>query len=92
MERSSIKPNSQTINGYLSKIEEIGFGIEFDCLRVASTAGDIMPPHPYQWMATTKHRPGDDDVFEGVGGTPHEAVRDLYHTLKNWDWSTPEDF
>jgi hypothetical protein len=83
---------SRNIDYYLSKIEEIGFGIEFDCLRAFSTAGDITPPYPYQWMATTKHRPGDDDVFEGVGGTPLEAVRDLYRTLKYWDWNTVEDY
>ncbi len=67
---------------YLAKIEDLGW-VEFDCLTAVSTAGDWRPPYNYQWRAMTKLRPGDDDPFEGVGGTPLEAIRDLYHALKN---------
>ena len=80
IERASISTKSRNINFYLQEIENLDW-VEFDCLRPYSTYGDWRPPYPYQWMATTRVRPGDDDPFEGVGGTPLEAVKDLYKSL-----------
>lgn len=81
IERSTINPRSRNLNWYLQEIENMEW-IEFDKLVPWSTAGDFRPPYPYQWQALTKPRPGDDDPFEGIGGSPLEAVRDLYRTLK----------
>jgi hypothetical protein len=72
---------SHTINFYMDKIREFDW-VEFDKLECISLEGEIRRPYPYQWYAYTKYRPGDDDPFEGVGGSPFEAVRDLYRTLK----------
>lgn len=80
IERQSINPKSRNLNWYLQEIENMEW-VEFDKLVPWTTAGDIRPPYPYQWQALTKPRPGDDDPFEGIGGTPLEAVRDLYHSL-----------
>ena len=68
-------PKSHSFDSYLDKIKKLGF--EFDVLRAYSTAGDIRPPYPYQWQATTKPISGYDDVPEGLGGTPFEAIKDL---------------
>lgn len=75
--RSSINPKQRSINFYLEKI-----GIEkFGSIEVFSTAGDIRPPYPYQWVATSI--PYGDDGYEGVGATPFEAIRNLYQEMKN---------
>jgi len=75
--RSSINPKSRNINFYLEKI-----GIKnFHELKVFSTAGDIRPPYPYQWQATSIAF--GDDGFEGIGATPFEAIRDLYKAMKH---------
>lgn len=74
--RSSINPKQRDINFYLEKI-----GIErFGKLEVFSTAGDIRPPYPYQWRATSIVY--GDDPFEGLGGTPFEAIKNLYKDMK----------
>lgn len=57
-------------------------GWNFDSLKAYSTAGDIRPPYPYQWLATTKVKEGDDDAYEGIGATPLKAIRDLYKNIK----------
>ena len=44
---------------YLDKIKELG--CEFEKLEAFCTDGDIRPPYPYQWRATTKIIKGDDD-------------------------------
>lgn len=77
--RYSIK--SQTIAWWLEKIERLGW-IEFDNLKSYTTEG-AREEHPYQWIATTKVRPGDDDPFEGIGWSPYDAVRNLYYVLKD---------
>lgn len=78
--RSTIRSNTNNINYFLELIADLDseYGIEFDCLKAYSTAGDIRPPYSYQWVATTKPRLGDDDSFEGDGKTPLEAVRNLW--------------
>lgn len=81
MERRSISTKSRNLDFYLEKIEDFKW-VEFDCLKVFCTAGDIRPPYPHQWVAYTKVREGEDDPFEGVGRTPLEAIRDLYRILK----------
>ena len=69
------KPKS--IDAYLEKI-----GIEqFGGLDVYSTAGDIRPLYPFQWIA--KSIPFGDDPFEGIGGTPFEAIKELYKKMKD---------
>jgi len=74
--RSNIK---NKIDYYLEKISDLGW--EFDCIKPFSTAGDIRPPYPYQWQATTKIREGEDDANEGLGGNPLEAMKELYKSL-----------
>ena len=73
-------PKARTLDFYLDLIIEKGF--EFDRLEAHSTAGGIRPPYPYQWRALCKVRKGDDDAFEGLGGTPLEALRNLYKDIK----------
>lgn len=76
IERRTISEKSRSIDFYLEKI-----GIErFGKLEVVSTAGDIRPPYPFQWLATSI--PYGDDAYEGVGATPLEAIRNLYKTMK----------
>ena len=76
IERSSISYKARNINFYLERI-----GIErFGKLEVFTTAGDIMPPYPYQWRATSM--PYGDDPFEGFGETPLEAMKNLYCVMK----------
>lgn len=78
-----LSPKSRNFAFYLDRIKELGG--EFDKLEAFSTAGDIRPPYPYQWRATTKIVHGDDDPFEGIGGSPVEAVRELYKSFKQRD-------
>ena len=66
---------------YLDRIKELG--CEFDKLEAICTDGDIRPPYPYQWRATTKIIEGDDDACEGLGGTPIDALRELALDVKN---------
>jgi len=75
--RSNIK---NKIDWYIEKIADFGF--ECDCLKVWTTAGEIRPPYPFQYQALTKLRKGEDDSYDGLGGTPLEAVKDLYKTIK----------
>ncbi|KKL28164.1 hypothetical protein LCGC14_2377880 [marine sediment metagenome] len=75
--RSTIK---NKIDWYIEKITVLGF--EFNCLKVWTTAGDIRPPYPFQYQALTKLRKGEDDAYDGLGGTPLEAVKSLYKTIK----------
>ncbi len=74
------KAKARDLTFYLDCIK--GLGREFDRLEAHCTDGDIHPPYPYQWQAFSKHVPGDDDVFDGLGATPLEAVRSLYHSIK----------
>ena len=61
-------------------------GDHFDRLEAFSTAGDIRPPYPFQWLATSKLIPGDDDCYIGIGGTPLEALsvlcREMWPIIK----------
>lgn len=76
VERSSIDTKARSIDYYLEII-----GIErFGGLEVFTTAGDIRPPYPYQWHATSI--PFGDDAFEGDGKTPFEAIRNLANVMK----------
>ena len=71
-ERSS---KARNCTYYLDRIQDFGF--EFDKLEAYCTDGDIRPPYPYQWLATTKIKEGDDDAIEGIGESPLEAIRNL---------------
>ena len=76
MMRSTINPKQRDINFYLESI-----GIEnFKELNVFSTAGDIRPPYPFQWQATSIVF-GDDSI-EGIGSTPFEAIKKLYQEMR----------
>jgi hypothetical protein len=76
IERSNINQGARTIDFYLEKI-----GIErFGKLEVFSTAGDIRPPYPFQWVASSINF--GDDCYEGVGATPFEAMKHLYRKMK----------
>lgn len=69
------KAKAHSYTFYLDKIRELGG--EFDKLEAYCTDGDIRPPFPYQWIATTKVIEGDDDACEGIANSPLEAVRRL---------------
>jgi len=73
-------PKARTLDFYLDMIIEKDF--DFDRLEAYSTKGDIRPPYQYQWRVLSKVRKGDDDAFEGLGGTPLEALRNLYKNIK----------
>lgn len=72
---------SRSWSFYLDAIRDLG--LEFDKLEAVSTAGDFRPPYEYQWRATTKVRPGEDDPFEGLAGAPLEALQTLYKACKH---------
>jgi len=72
---------SRSYTFYLDKIKEIN-NREFDKLEAFCTDGDIGPPYPYQWKATSNMLVGDDDPFEGLGRSPLEAIRNLYFELR----------
>lgn len=76
------KGKARSFTFYLDKIREME--LEFDKLEAICTDGDIKPPYPYQWIAKTKIRHGDDDPFEGVGSSPLEALHDLWKSAKKW--------
>ena len=79
---------SRNADFYLDGIRDKGR--EFQCLEAISTDGDIRPPYAWKWRAKTKIVPGDDDPFEGLGGTPLEALRELYKAVKA-SWESPEE-
>jgi len=73
---SRISPKSRTIDYYLYLIEPY-----FECFEVCSTEGERRTPYPFQWFAKAKPFLGDDDGYEGKGGSPLEAIRNLYLTM-----------
>ena len=66
---------------YLDAIKELDIDREFCKLEAVCTDGGIRPPYPYQWRALSTILVGDDDPFEGLGGTPLEALRNLYKEM-----------
>lgn len=74
---------------YLDAIKELEIGREFVKLEAFCTDGDIRPPYPYQWRATSTMIVGDDDSFEGLGETPLEALRNLYAQMKEFKKNPP---
>ena len=68
---------SNNLDCYMLKIWKY-----FDRIEVYSTAGGIRPPYHFQWGALAKIFEGDDDAYEGLGGTPLEAIRELYAQLR----------
>lgn len=76
---------------YLDKIKELDIGREFSKLEAICTDGSILPPYPYQWKATSTMVPGDDDPFEGLGGSPLAALRELYKEMKHFVQHPPFD-
>lgn len=53
----------------------------FDRIEVGSTKGDWRPPYAHQWVAYSKIYAGDDDPYEGEGGSAYEAIRNLYLSM-----------
>jgi hypothetical protein len=82
------KSKSRGFTFYLDKLKELG--LEFDKLEAVCTDGDIRPPYPYQWRATTKVRAGEDDPFEGIAGEPLEALHNLWYQAKEFIKNPPE--
>lgn len=82
------KSKARGLTFYLDRIKY--FGWDFDRLEAYCTDGDIRPPYPYQWRALTKLVPGYDDPFEGIGGSPLEAMRHLYLDVKYHAEHPPE--
>lgn len=68
---------------YLDEIQKAGG--EFEKLEAFSTLGGSFgrPDYRYQWRATTKHIPGNDDVSEGLGGSPLGAIKALAKAFRN---------
>ena len=77
------KTKSHSYTFYLDKIKELDIGREFAELKAYCTDGDIRPPYPYQWIATSTMLVGDDDPYEGIGESPLEALRNLYKSMKH---------
>ncbi len=82
---------SRSFTFYLDAIKNLEIDREFAKLEVFCTDGDIRPPYPYQWRATSTLLSGDDDPFEGLGGNPLEAVRNLYKEMKYFKNNPPLD-
>ena len=80
------KSKARDITFYLDEMKKMG--CELAKLEVFCTDGDIRPPYPYQWLATNKIRPGEDDPWEGIGSSPFEAVREPYLLIKS-EWENP---
>jgi hypothetical protein len=77
--RSCISSKSRGIDYYLDLI-----GDDFKSIEVFSTAGDIRPPYPFQWLARSKVMKGSDDGCEGIGNSPLKAVQNLYKEMKKY--------
>jgi hypothetical protein len=75
------KGKARDITFYLDQIRQ-KYELEFDKLEAICADGYIKPPYPYQWRATTKIRVGEDDPFEGLGGSPFEAIKELWNHIK----------
>ena len=71
---------ARNLEFYLDGIKKLGR--EFKSLEAICTDGDIRPPYRYQWRAISNIVAGEDDPFEGLGGTPIEAMRNLYKSIK----------
>lgn len=78
-ERAMTKPKANTLDGYLEML-----GDYFDKLEVFPTMSWPRPDFPFQWRATSVHFVGDDDVWEGLGKSPLEAIRNLYNNMKDF--------
>ena len=74
---------------YLDAIKELEMNREFAKFEAFCTDGDIYPPYPYQWRATSTMVVGDDDPFEGIGEAPLEALRNLYAQMKDFKKNPP---
>lgn len=82
------KGKARSFTFYLDKIKELG--LEFDKLQAICTDGDFKPPYPYQWIAYTKRREGEDDPYEGVGASPLEALTALHKYINEAKWEENE--
>jgi len=83
-------PRARGFTFYLDEIKKMG--CEFGKIEAICTDGDIRPPYPYQWIATTKRREGEDDPFEGIAGEPLKAIIKLYRAVKNgFDYQEDEE-
>lgn len=78
-QRSMTSNKANNLDGYLEIL-----GDYFGKLEVFSTLGWPRPPYPFQWRATSVHFGGDDDVWEGLGKSPLEAIRELYNNMKRF--------
>jgi hypothetical protein len=80
--RSNVGASTRGIDFYLEKLR-VG-GVLVENIDVISTAGDIRPPYPFQFQAVAKIRPTiEEDCLIGIGGTPLDAVRDMYKQFKD---------
>jgi hypothetical protein len=85
------KARARDLTFYLDEIRQ-KFHLEFDKLEAFCTDGDIHPPYSYQWRATTKIREGEDDPFEGLGGSPLQAIHKLWKEAKaGWDYQEEDE-
>ena len=91
-EKGRTSKKSHSLTSYLDAIKELGMKREFAKLEAICTDGDIRPPYPYQWRATSTMIPGDDDPFEGLGETPIEAIRNLYNQMREFVYSPTDEF
>jgi len=87
--KSERNTKSRNTTFYLDKIKGLNMGREFDYLKAFCTDGDIRPPYPYQWQAFSTTILGDDEPFEGVGGSPLSAVKRLYEAMKEFEGGKP---
>lgn len=85
---SNRNTKSRSFTFYLDAIKALDMGRECQAIEVYCTDGDIRPPYPYQWRAISTMIQGDDDPFEGIGGSPLEALRNLYKEMK---FSNPQN-
>jgi hypothetical protein len=75
-ERAITSNKSNNIDGYLEMI-----GDYFDGVHPYNTVGYGRRTAPFQWVATSVVFEGYDDAYQGIGWTPLEAVRNLYHAI-----------
>jgi hypothetical protein len=74
---SYISSKARTLDSYMWMLEPY-----FDRFEIYSGEGERRQPYPYQWIAYSKVFEGSDDAYEGVGGSPFEAIRNLYNNIK----------
>lgn len=54
----------------------------FDKFEIYSTEGDYRTPYPFQWWAFSKVLDGNEDRYEAKGGSPLEAIEELFEVIR----------